>query len=49
MKTLADAEFLLKELERSANELQSRNFREALQAHINDLREVIKALHRLYN
>ncbi len=49
MKTLADAELLLKESEHSANELRSRDFREVVQAHINGLREIIKALHRLYN
>lgn len=49
MKILADAESALKEVERDSNRLRSKELREAIQQHINEQREAIKALRRLYN
>lgn len=49
MKILTDAESALKEVERDSNRLRSKELREAIQQHINEQREAIKALRRLYN
>lgn len=49
MKILVDAETALKEVERDNNRLRSRELREAIQRHINEQREAIKALRRVYN
>jgi hypothetical protein len=49
MKILADAEEALKEVERDANKLQSRELRQLIQERIQEQREAIKALRRLYN
>jgi hypothetical protein len=49
MKILADAEEALKEAERDANMLQSRELRQLIQKCIQEQREAIKALRRFYN
>ena len=49
MKILADAEEALKEVERDANKLQSRELRQLIQECIHKQREAIKALRRFYN
>jgi len=49
MKILADAESALKEVERDSNRLRSKDLRKAIQQQIDEQREAIKALRRLYN
>ncbi|SDH89382.1 hypothetical protein SAMN05216338_1014154 [Bradyrhizobium sp. Rc2d] len=49
MKVLADAEAALREVERDSDKLRSKELREAIQRHIHEQREAIKALRRLYN
>ncbi len=49
MKSLADAESTLKEIEREANYVRSRELRELLRANIEDYREIIKALRKFYH
>ena len=49
MKILADAESALKEIERDSNRLRSKELREAIQQQIDEQREALKALRRLYN
>lgn len=49
MKILADAESALDDVERDSNRLRSKELREAIQQKIDEQREAIKALRRLYN
>ena len=49
MKISADAEEALKEVERDANKLQSRELRQLIQERIQEQREAIKELRRFYN
>lgn len=49
MKILAAAESALNEVERDSNSLRSKELREAIQQKIDEQREAIKAMRRLYN
>ncbi len=49
METLSDVEAALKSLEREANELRSKEFREMLRELIEDQREIMKRLRKFYN
>jgi hypothetical protein len=49
MRTLADAEKKLRELECDAEEIRSREFRALAHEYINDMREVLKTLRRFDN
>ncbi|CCD91001.1 hypothetical protein BRAO375_1310024 [Bradyrhizobium sp. ORS 375] len=49
MKILADALSALDDVERDSNRLRSKELREAIQKKIDEQREAIKALCRLYN
>lgn len=49
MKVLAAAEAALKEVERDSDRLQSKELREAIQQHIDQERQAIKALRKFYN
>lgn len=49
VSTLAEAEKKLRELERDAEEMRSREFRALAQEYINDMREMLNTLRRFDN
>lgn len=49
MKTLTEAEAALKEMERDINAIRSRELRELVHVAVEEYREIIKMLRRLYN
>ncbi|MGY3506987.1 MULTISPECIES: hypothetical protein [unclassified Bradyrhizobium] len=49
MKTLSEAEAALKEMERDADKLRSRELRELVRECIEEYRQIIKTLRRFYN